>query len=127
MKQLTFLIQEIKQEYFKIDDLENRQLCFDHHQRVAEYAKQLDPNNNCLIIAAYLHDIGLYLGLRGKHAQTSSEYARTFLTQTHRLEANEIERIVEMIRVHSDKKTVHSVECETLKEADHLAHQDELL
>lgn len=122
MKRLTYTIYEIKQEYLKIDDLENRQLCLEHHQKVAEYAKEIDSENEHLIIAAYLHDIGLYLGLPGKHALTSSEFAQNFLKRTHRFDDSEIERIVSMIRVHSDKKTIHSSECEALKQADRLAH-----
>ena len=43
-------------------------------------------DNECLHIAALLHDIGTYLGFRGKHALTSAKFAKEFLEKYHCLE-----------------------------------------
>ena len=86
-------------------------------KKVLENIQKL-TNNECLYIAAYMHDIGLYLGLRGKHAVTSAYYTRDFLRKYDLFNEDEIKLIYDVIRLHSDKDKVHFHEAELLKKAD---------
>ena len=95
----------------------NRHLCITHHKKVLENIQKLS-DNECLYIAAYMLDFGLYLGLFGKHAITSAHYTREFLKKYNIFDEEEIKFIYDVIRFHSDKDKKHFYEAELLKQAD---------
>lgn len=121
MKRFEIIKPKINDLYQSITDGTNRQLCIKHHSTVLnEIMKYTD--NDCLYVAAYMHDCGLYLGLRGKHAITSANYTKQFLQTVDLFDDDEIQLIYEVIKVHSDKENTHFSEAELLKQADVSAH-----
>lgn len=112
---------KINELYETIQDPMNRHLCILHHKRVLERVKN-KSDNELLYVAAFLHDCGLYLGLPGKHALSGSKFARSFLSDLHLYSEEEIEKIVDLIALHSEKEKVHYPEAELLKQADISAH-----
>ena len=121
MKRFELIKIEIDKIYDTINHPMNRHLCKIHHKRVLENIMKLS-DNECLYIAAYLHDIGLYLGLMGKHAITSAHYAKDFLKKFDCFNEEEIKLIYDVIYYHSDKDKKHFYEAELLKQADIDAH-----
>ncbi len=125
MKRFETIYPLIQNIYASIHDFENASLCKAHHHLVLEEMKKL-TDSDILYTAALLHDIGMYLGLRGPHAHTSADYAKTFLESTQLFTDEEIQLIHDIIYVHSDKKSTHFFEAELLKQADAAAHLKEL-
>ena len=121
MKRFEQIKKDIEDLHNSIPNPMNRHLCIVHHKRVLENIQKLS-DNECLYIAAYLHDIGLYLGLMGKHAITSAQYTREFLRKYDLFDEEEIQLIYDVIRLHSDKDKKHFYEAELLQEADIDAH-----
>ena len=117
MKRFEFIKKDIEELYQSINNPLNRHLCISHHKKVLKNIQKL-TNNECLYIAAYMHDIGLYLGLLGKHAVTSAHYTREFLKKYDLFSEDEIKFIYDVIRFHSDKDKKHFDEAELLKQAD---------
>lgn len=121
MKRFERVKQDINRLYLTISDPLNRQICIEHHTHVLQ-AMMKKTENECLYIAAMLHDISTYLGIRGKHAYKSACYAKEFLEKYHLFSEEEIQLIYDVIALHSDKDQFHFYEAELLKQADHEAH-----
>ena len=117
MKRFELIKKDIDDLHQSILNPLNRHLCITHHKKVLENIQKLS-DNECLYIAAYMHDIGLYLGLFGKHAITSAHYTREFLKKYNIFDEEEIKFIYDVIRFHSDKDKKHFYEAELLKQAD---------
>lgn len=126
MKRFEILLPEIQKIYDSIPDTFNRSLCITHHFHVLNAIKKL-TDNECLYVAALLHDISLYLGIHGNHAKKSSEFAKKFLEDKNIFSCQEIQLIYDVIALHSDKNTVHFHEAQLLKQADIEAHRIENL
>lgn len=124
MKRFERIKPDILLLYDSIKDDFNRRLCRTHHLNVYHQIEKL-TDNECLYIAALLHDIGLYLGLREKHALTSAKYAVAFLKPYNCFSDEEIQLIYDVIALHSDKENTHFYEAELLKKADVSAHLSE--
>lgn len=87
----------------------------DHHRRVWKYAKELavlvfehnntiDPEiSHNLIIACYLHDIGMSVDHGIKHGRHSSELCISFLKKNH-LEVEEYQDVLLAIENHDNKE-----------------------
>ena len=124
MKRFERIKPDILHLYDSIRDDLNAHLCRTHHLSVYHQIEKM-TDNDCLYIAALLHDIGLYLGLRGNHALTSAKYARDFLKPYNCFSDEEIQLIYDVILLHSDKENIHFPEAELLKKADVQAHHFE--
>lgn len=121
MKRLERVKSDIFKLYDTIENDFNRQLCRNHHLNVYHEIEKL-TDNECLHIAALLHDIGAYLGFRGKHALTSAKFAKEFLEKYHCFNDEELKLIYDVIALHSNKDKVDFYEAELLKQADMNAH-----
>ena len=121
MKRFELIKNDIEELHQSVKNPLNRNLCIAHHKTVLENIQKL-TDNECLYIAAYMHDIGLYLGLLGKHAVTSANYTKEFLRKYDCFSEDEIKLIYDVIRFHSDKDKKHFYEAELLKQADIDAH-----
>jgi HD superfamily phosphodiesterase len=87
----------------------------DHHRRVWKYAQELlitIPHENTpdifrlsenLIIACYLHDIGMSVDQGIKHGRHSREICSRFLMD-HNLAANDFSEVLEAIEYHDNKE-----------------------
>ena len=87
----------------------------DHHRRVWKYAKELlhfkfDTNSGLsfqfilkLIIACYLHDIGMSVDSGIRHGKHSSNLCKEFLSKNN-LQINEYEDLLETIENHDRKE-----------------------
>ncbi|MGN1344048.1 MAG: hypothetical protein ACI4U3_05670 [Traorella sp.] len=124
MERFIKIKQEVDKIYDQISDPLNRDLCKLHHQQVLKNIQNL-TTNECLYIAAYMHDIGLYLGLIGNHALTSAHYTYDFLKKTSLFSEDELNLIYQVILVHSKKNQIHFLEAELLKQADKQASLEE--
>ena len=121
MKRLERIKEDIFKLYDTIENDMNRLLCRNHHLHVYHEMEKLS-NDECLYIAALLHDIGTYLGFRGKHALTSAKFAKEFLEKYDCFSTEELDLIYEVIALHSNKDQVDFYEAELLKQADMKAH-----
>lgn len=87
----------------------------DHHRRVWEYAKDLIQSTDCfeesvsklfirkLLIACYLHDIGMSIEPGVKHGLQSSKQCEKFLAQNHLSKSNFLDTL-QAIEHHDDKE-----------------------
>ena len=87
----------------------------DHHRRVWNFAKELislknkrdpvmDPSlPNSLIIACYLHDIGMSVDPGPRHGSHSMELCKRFLNK-HELDENDFPGLLKAIREHDNKE-----------------------
>lgn len=86
----------------------------EHHRRVWNFAKELislnnkrdpvmDPSlHNSLIIACYIHDIGMSVDPGPRHGSHSMEFCKRFLHE-HKLDENDFPGLLEAIREHDNK------------------------
>ncbi len=119
-------IKRIADRYYNtIENDENRMLCFEHSEAVANCAKEIaeleDYNTELVQIAGYLHDCAQYLEHGHHHAFRSSVMARDMLVSSTIFSTEEIHRIMNSIARHSDKDRVDGICDEILKNADLLA------
>lgn len=121
MKRFELIKTDILMLYDTIEDDLNRYLCRTHHLNVLYQLEKL-TDNELLYVAGLLHDIALYFGLEGNHAQNSSAYATDFLKRYSCFSTQEKQLICDCIALHSDKDHVHFHEAELLKQADKSAH-----
>ena len=121
MKRFEFIKSDILKLYDSVSHPINRYLCISHHKHVLEAMMKLS-DNECLYLAAMLHDISTYLGIRGTHAHKSALYAKEFLEKYQLFSNEELQLIYDVIYYHSDKDKVHFHEAELLKQADKDAH-----
>ena len=121
MKRFKIIKPDIEKLYDSVSHPINRYLCISHHKHVLDAIMKLS-DNECLYLAAMLHDISTYLGLKGKHAHTSASYALEFLNKYQCFSEEELKLIYDVIYFHSDKDKKHFYEAELLKQADIDAH-----
>ena len=121
MKRFKTIQPDILKLYDSISHPINRYLCISHHKHVLEAMMKLS-DNECLYLAAMLHDISTYLGIIGTHAHKSAQYAKEFLEKYQLFSSEELQLIYDVIYYHSDKDKVHFHEAELLKQADKDAH-----
>ena len=121
-------IKKIADRYYNgIENDENRPLCFEHSQAVADCAKEIAEKENynpeLVQIAGYLYDCAQYLEHGHHHAFRSSVMARDMLVSSALFSTEEIHRIMNSIARHSDKDRVDGICDEILKNADLLARK----
>ena len=87
----------------------------DHHRRVWKYCKELiviteaeETSADKLIIASYLHDIGMSTDPGFRHGSLSSELCRSFLSEND-LDAVRFRDLLEAIEFHDEKEYKHKL------------------
>lgn len=129
MDRLELVREQVDRIIAALQKEEMRKFAYIHTYGVAQAAamlakvRKLDVELSC--IAAMLHDIALYAQNcpHKQHAQKSAEYAQTLLQKLDVFTAEEIQLIVNVIGVHSDKLVRHDGPySEMLKDADVLQH-----
>lgn len=108
-------------------DIAFRNIGIEHTLQVVSYSLMISKTKNIdpevAVIAAYFHDISTYISHYSQnHAQRSAKLASEILPQITNLQEEKIHQIVTAIDHHSNKKIVHDVFSETLKNADVLSH-----
>lgn len=101
-----------------------------HYRNVCKYSLELARIRNLkedrAVVAAILHDIGRLLpNQKKKHAAAGASLAKSIL-QEQSLNEKTITKICNAIRNHSEKSEVGTLYDELLKDADSLAHREEL-
>ena len=129
MDRLELVREQVDRIIATLQKEELRKFAYIHTYGVAQAAamlaktRELDVEISC--VAAMLHDIALYACNcpHKEHAQKSAVYARTLLQELHAFTEEEIQLIVNVISVHSDKLVRHDGPySEMLKDADVLQH-----
>jgi hypothetical protein len=87
----------------------------DHHRRVWKYCKELlvitepeETSADKLIIASFLHDIGMSIDPGFRHGSLSSELCRSFLSEND-LDAVGFRDLLEAIEFHDEKEYRHKL------------------
>lgn len=129
MNRLHFIQQHVDEQIEKLHNPNLKKLAYLHTYGVFQLAGLLAIKRNINIelakICALLHDISQYTenASRNEHAKRSSIYAQKLLTSSSLFEKDEIQKICDAIRTHSDKATRNDSELgELLKDADLLQH-----
>lgn len=125
MERLALMIYQTNLIFDQIQNQENKHLAYHHALSVMKEAKAImqihQIHDDCILIAAYMHDCALYQYHGKNHAHKSASIAHELLVQSNRFHAQEIERITQMIAHHSDKHSLHHECDEIIKNADLLA------
>ena len=107
--QMIVLLEDFFNWKFKAVQLESHGL--DHHRRVWNYARELtgqeaqqagDEFNTKLLIACYLHDIGMSVDAGEKHGQWSRKLCEEFLSGIHQVKEN-FSDLLDAIEYHDNK------------------------
>lgn len=129
MDRLELVREQIDRIIQKMNKEEERKFAYIHVYGVAQAAALLAVTRKqdveLCCIAAMLHDVALYaLNCPHKdHAKKSAEYAKNLLEKMNVFNEEEIQIIVYMISLHSNKMVRHDgVMVELLKDADVLQH-----
>ena len=132
MERLALMIYHTNLIFDQIKNEQNRHLAYHHAQLTLKAAKailkQENLDNDCILIAAYMHDCANYQPVFD-HAHKGADIAYELLKKTNCFSEEECLFIHQMIWHHSDKDHIHSKADEIIKNADVLAkywNQEEL-